>query len=106
MGRSYTNGGSYRQEKMAVNGDAPLVFRRAHCDVCQEEKIFRGLKCASCGQFKKLVTPRGQVAQYQAKKPLTYYVAKTVDRNRARLSDKKAYYARLAEESRKKFEGK
>lgn len=95
-----------RAESAAVNPDVPLVFKRWHCDTCNEEQIFRGFKCLKCGVFAKFKLPDGRIARMAGKKSLTDYARRTRDRANNLRNDKAAYFARLAAESRAKFEGK
>jgi hypothetical protein len=106
VGNRSGRGGGYawRAESASMIPDVKLKFRRAHCATCGGEKIFRGIKCTSCGYFLRDENNRvllhkdldvGNYGTNLHKKNFTKSIT----------NERVAYYQRKAEESRKKFEG-
>jgi hypothetical protein len=99
-------GFNMRAETLALASDRPLRFRRKHCETCAEEKLFRGMKCLSCGTMEKFRLPTGQVAHMKEKTKLATYLMRRQNQNHQINRDKYDAFRRAAEESRKKWEGK
>lgn len=104
-GGGRSGGYACRTETLALAADGPQKFRHSLCETCNEERLFRGMKCTFCGVMRKIMTPRGEVARLTGQKTLRQLSAVSCDRRQTVLAEKKAYYARLAAESRAKFEG-
>ena len=91
---------SMRAQSAALIHVGKLKFWRGHCAQCDDVKLFRGLKCLSCGWMKPpFVRPTltREESGMRARKFQKLEKVKKWDRIR--------YYQRKAAESRAKFEG-
>jgi hypothetical protein len=83
-----------------------IKFKHAHCETCNESRLFRGWKCTHCGVMEKIRTPKGEVARFGKKTPF-FVKKKRVELRHWRINtERAAHFHKLAEESRAKFEGK
>lgn len=78
---------------------SPVSWR--HCEHCAQDRLFQNYKCLTCGIAKSRIhhsQPHTQYTFAQRMARLKLY--------KQRTADKSAYYKRLAEEARVKWEGK
>lgn len=103
MGLNKSGTSGARVESAQLIPDYKLRFRRAECPTCKEEKIFRGVKCTTCGtMLAEFVKPKGRGIDYGRKQ--TSFKRQLFKQQI--YQDRRAYWDQKAAESRAKWEGK